>query len=342
MRKGGARPGDRLLLTKRLGTGLLVSGSRRGRTAANDLAAASRPDAGPEPGGIGGARRAGVTAATDVTGFGLLGHGLEIARATVTRLMFEAAALPASPGALELAAAGVETGGAAHNRRFVGDVAGSRRQRRAPEIVRLAHDPQTCGGLLAALSPDRVAAVEVALTARSVEHCVGRVGRGRRGRHRDRRTDLAISARTAHAVGAGARHARAMRQRITLAAIKAVHTVAFALIATSILTVFLDGLAGSPHPTNGRRSRNRADRMRRLRSEWVRLSADANGRAVRCATRFGQRHLPPRCCCRKPDLVRINRPPDRHRPQRRVRSGEVADRTSMARTLVPCQPASSP
>ena len=50
----------------------------------------------------------------------------------------------------------------------------------------------------------------------------------------------------AHAVGAGARHARAMRQRITLAAIKAVHTVAFALIATSILTVLIDGLRGRP------------------------------------------------------------------------------------------------
>ena len=62
---------------------------------------------------------AGVRGATDVTGFGLLGHGLEMARASGTRFVFDAAALPALPGALELAAAGVETGGAAHNRRFV-------------------------------------------------------------------------------------------------------------------------------------------------------------------------------------------------------------------------------
>ena len=62
---------------------------------------------------------AGVAAATDVTGFGLLGHGLEMARASGARFAFEAASLPVLAGALALAASGVETGGAAHNRRFV-------------------------------------------------------------------------------------------------------------------------------------------------------------------------------------------------------------------------------
>jgi selenide, water dikinase len=98
--------------------------------------------------------QAGVRSATDVTGFGLLGHGLEMARASGTRFVFEAAALPALPGALDLARAGVETGGAAHNRRFtaasltLGDDV-------PPELVTLAHDPQTSGGLLAAV-PDRL------------------------------------------------------------------------------------------------------------------------------------------------------------------------------------------
>ena len=121
LRKGGARPGDRLVLTKPLGTGVLVSGARQGRTSAADLAAA-----------IDSMRRlnraasvalvdSGVRAATDVTGFGLLGHGLEMARASGTRFVFDAAALPALAGALEVAAAGVETEGAAHNRRFVAD-----------------------------------------------------------------------------------------------------------------------------------------------------------------------------------------------------------------------------
>src|SRR5438105_9330747 len=119
LRKGGARPGDVLLLTKPLGTGLLVSGHRQGRTSEADLAAAIE--------GMRTLNRAasevlvehGVRAATDITGFGLLGHGLEMARASGTRFVFDAAALPALAGALEVARAGVETSGAGHNRRFV-------------------------------------------------------------------------------------------------------------------------------------------------------------------------------------------------------------------------------
>ena len=117
-RKGGAKPGDILVLTKRLGTGLLVSGRRSGRTSDDDLAEA-----------IGQMRtlnraasevfaRHRITGATDVTGFGLLGHGLEMARASDARLVFDGRALPSLPGVLDLARAGVETGGAAHNRRF--------------------------------------------------------------------------------------------------------------------------------------------------------------------------------------------------------------------------------
>ena len=177
LRKGGARPGDRLLLTKRLGTGVLVSGARAGRTAPEHLAAAvdqmralnlAASEALLATGGI--------TAATDVTGFGLLGHGLEMARASSTRFTFEANALPILAGALELAAAGVETGGAGHNRRFVADAL-TVADAVPPELVTLAHDPQTSGGLLAAIPPDSVDAVEDALAARGVERrWVGSVG----------------------------------------------------------------------------------------------------------------------------------------------------------------------
>ncbi len=171
LRKGGARPGDRLLLTKALGTGLLVSGARQGRTAAADLDAA-----------IAGMRRlnraaaevlvqAGVRAATDVTGFGLLGHGLEMARAGGVRFEFEAAALPALSGALELARTGIETGGAAHNRRFV-DGALTVDPGVADELVTLAHDPQTSGGLLAAVPPDDVDRVLGGLRSADVDGTV--------------------------------------------------------------------------------------------------------------------------------------------------------------------------
>jgi selenide,water dikinase len=181
LRKGGARPGDRLVLTKPLGTGVLVSGARQGRTGPAHLATA-----------IDGMRElnrdasevlvaAGVRAATDVTGFGLLGHGLEMARSSGTRLVFEAAALPLLPGALEVAAAGVETGGAAHNRRFV---AGSLAIAEGvpPELVVLAHDPQTSGGLLAAVPQALVETVEAGFDARGVARSwIGHVAAGEPG-----------------------------------------------------------------------------------------------------------------------------------------------------------------
>jgi selenide,water dikinase len=168
LRKGGARVGDALLLTKRLGTGLLVSGHRQGRVSADDLA-----------GAIAQMRRlnraasevlvaARIRGATDVTGFGLLGHGLEMARASGTRFAFEGAGLPALPGAIEAARAGVETGGAAHNRRHaarslvVTDGV-------ADEQVTLAFDPQTSGGLLAAVPPAMVAPVDRALADAGVD-----------------------------------------------------------------------------------------------------------------------------------------------------------------------------
>ena len=98
LRKGGAVAGDALILTKRLGTGILVSGHRQGRTTDEQLATAVD--------GMRTLNRAaaevlvarGVRGATDVTGFGLLGHGLEMARASGTRFVFDADAVPALAG----------------------------------------------------------------------------------------------------------------------------------------------------------------------------------------------------------------------------------------------------
>lgn len=167
LRKGGAQPGDRLLLTKRLGTGLLVSGSKEGKAAPEDLAGAMTQMQVLNRAASEVLVGAGVQAATDVTGFGLLGHGLEMARAAGVRFAFPASSLPALPGALDLARAGVETGGAAHNRRFVAPALGV--WPGVPrEAVVLAHDPQTSGGLLAAVPPSAVATVEAGLVAAGV------------------------------------------------------------------------------------------------------------------------------------------------------------------------------
>jgi len=167
LRKRGARPGDVLLLTKPLGTGLLVSGARQGKTEPADLDAAIASMRRLNRAGAEVLVDAGVVAATDVTGFGLLGHGLEMARASGVRLVFDAAALPALSGALPLAAAGIETGGAAHNRRFVAPALDVAPGVSAP-LVTLAHDPQTSGGLLAAVPRTALAAVEASLAAAGV------------------------------------------------------------------------------------------------------------------------------------------------------------------------------
>jgi selenide,water dikinase len=178
-RKGAARAGDVLLLTKRLGTGLLVSGRRRGLTDAGDFAAAVEQMTALNRAAADVLSRHRIRGATDVTGFGLLGHGLEIARASNARLAFDAAALPALDGAVEIARAGVETGGAGHNGRFtaadltVGDDVPA-------ELVALAHDPQTSGGLLAAVAADLVDVVAADLAALGLGSWrVGRVEAGR-------------------------------------------------------------------------------------------------------------------------------------------------------------------
>jgi selenide,water dikinase len=176
--KGGAGAGDALLLTKRLGTGVLVSASRDGRTTAAHLDAAIAQMRTLNRVASEVLVAHGVRGATDVTGFGLLGHGLEMARSSGTRFVFEAGALPALEGALDLARSGVETGGAGHNRRFV-----------APsfeldpgvpaELVTLAFDPQTSGGLLAAVPAADLQAVEAELASVGVASWrVGRVESG--------------------------------------------------------------------------------------------------------------------------------------------------------------------
>lgn len=167
LRKGGAQPGDVLLLTKPLGTGLLVSGRRQGRTSDADLAAAVDSMRALNAAASRVLVDRGVRGATDVTGFGLLGHGLEMARASGACFVFEASSLPALAGALDLARAGIETTGAGHNRRFV---AASLTIGAAvpPELVVLAHDPQTSGGLLAAVAEQDADAVVADLRASGV------------------------------------------------------------------------------------------------------------------------------------------------------------------------------
>ena len=172
--KAGARPGDVLLLTKPLGTGLLVHARKHGLIGDAELAEAVGLMQTLNAAAADVARAFEPHAVTDVTGFGLLGHVYELATRSHVRIELDAGSLPALPGALELAGEGIRTGGDARNRAYVGraltvDGAGEDR-------VALAFDPQTAGGLLLALPPERAGAFEDAAGGLAIR--VGRVAAG--------------------------------------------------------------------------------------------------------------------------------------------------------------------
>jgi selenide,water dikinase len=111
-------------------------------------------------------------AVTDVTGFGLLGHVHELASRSGVRATLDASALPALPGALELVADGVRTGGDRRNRDFAGaHVASSA----GADAEALAYDPQTAGGLLVSLPASRAAVLEA--TFAEADLFCARIGR---------------------------------------------------------------------------------------------------------------------------------------------------------------------
>ena len=151
-RKSGARAGDAVLLTKPLGTGLVLQAVRDGRAPEGSLDAAIEVMCALNRAAADALRSFSPNAVTDVTGFGLLGHAHETAVRSGVRIVLDAEALPALPGALELAADGVRTGGDRRNREFAGPHVSSTA---SPELEALAYDPQTAGGLLVTLPADK-------------------------------------------------------------------------------------------------------------------------------------------------------------------------------------------
>ena len=159
--KSGARPGDALFLTKPLGTGLVLQAQREGRAPEGALDATVAAMRTLNRDAADALRPFGPKAVTDVTGFGLLGHAYEMASRSGVRLELDALALPALPSALELAEAGVRTGGDRRNRDYAGPHVESSASATSEA---LAFDPQTAGGLLVSL-PAEQAAVLVATFA---------------------------------------------------------------------------------------------------------------------------------------------------------------------------------
>ena len=177
----GARAGDALVLTKPVGTGVVSTGIKFGkapeevvRASLQTMLLAGREAAREMVG-------AGAHAATDVTGFALLGHAWEMARASGVTLDIEAARVPLIPGALALAAAGLLTSGDRTNRAYVGDDA-ALGGGVSKELASLLFDPQTAGGLLISLPAERAPALVERLRQTYPDAAV--IGRARaRGPH---------------------------------------------------------------------------------------------------------------------------------------------------------------
>ena len=167
-RKEGARPGDRLLITKPIGTGVISKAIKDGiaeeavaQRAAESMAKLNRIAA-ETAGAVGG-----VHAATDVTGFGLLSHLHEITKESGVRARLESAAVPLLPGCLELVARDVVPGGSrdnlAHARKFTMFAAGV-----SPNVQQILADAVTAGGLLLAVDPRHASSMLAAFLDRGL------------------------------------------------------------------------------------------------------------------------------------------------------------------------------
>ncbi len=161
------RPGDLLVLTKPLGTGVLAFCRQVGRDHPAGFAAAETAMATLNRAAAQAMQAAGASACTDVTGFGLLGHLLRLARQSQLTAQVFARALPAFDGALEALRDGVIPGATERNREFVNDALSV-----APGVeealVHLGCDAQTSGGLLIAIAPDRLQDLQTAFAQRGV------------------------------------------------------------------------------------------------------------------------------------------------------------------------------
>jgi selenide,water dikinase len=150
----GARPGDAIILTKPIGTGVISTGIKRATASPEVVAESVATMMTPGKYAAEAIQQFEVKGATDVTGFALLGHIWEMACASNVTIEVDSARVPLINGALELATAGMITGADKTNREYVGEdislAAGL-----DPNLVKLFYDPQTAGGLLLAIPEEK-------------------------------------------------------------------------------------------------------------------------------------------------------------------------------------------
>lgn len=174
-RNVGAKPGDALILTKPIGTGVIATALKAGKAPAGsvDAAIASMTRLNREAAEVlhvleeSAGARSSIHAVTDVTGFGLLGHAREMAAGSGVSLRIDHAKVPLLPGAQEAAHDGFLAGGLKSNREFIAscvefsaNVDGDSRA--------LLFDPQTSGGLLVAIAPEHATALVAELQRRQI------------------------------------------------------------------------------------------------------------------------------------------------------------------------------
>ncbi|HVB14953.1 MAG TPA: selenide, water dikinase SelD [Stellaceae bacterium] len=155
LRKGGLKPGDRLLLTKPLGTGVILAAEMRRRAPARAVEAAIAAMLQPAAAAAACLLAHDATAGTDVTGFGLLGHLLEMLAASGADARLDSEAIPALDGALALFSDGLAS--SLHSANIAALAALVDADQRSP-LAALLIDPQTAGGLLAGVPAERAAA----------------------------------------------------------------------------------------------------------------------------------------------------------------------------------------
>jgi selenide,water dikinase len=167
----GAQPGDVLVFTKRIGTGVISTALKKGIVAANDMDASIQQMLTLNRDAAEAIQSLEVHGCTDVTGFGLLGHAREMALASNVTLEIAASRIRYLPGAIEYSKAGAHSAGLQNNREFVESCVDMDAAIPA-EIQALLYDPQTSGGLLISLPP---AEAERFLAERAEAYTIGKV-----------------------------------------------------------------------------------------------------------------------------------------------------------------------
>jgi len=171
----GARVGDMLVLTKPLGSGTLTTAAKQEKISEEDLGEAIDIMTDLNAGACSAALEAGVHAATDITGFGLIGHAYEMAEASGVSFEIIAKDVPLMERTLELARAGVVTRAAGSNLAHIGSQL--RCERGDEGLIKVLADAQTSGGLLLSISEDRLSRLQAALArfGTRANHVIGYV-----------------------------------------------------------------------------------------------------------------------------------------------------------------------